>query len=353
MTKIFLRDRTTIGVGGPARRFEEATTDLHVEQLCREAREQHERVLILGGGSNLVVADAGVDACVIAMATRGIEQRIDGDSVELDVAAGEPWDAFVERTVNDGLCGLECLSGIPGLVGATPIQNVGAYGQEAGDRIVSVHLLDRRDGSRVMKPSAWCEFGYRDSVLKRHPDDFVVLGVTFRLRRGSVDEPRYGELREALRQDGERWRGEQGQRVIRDKVIELRARKGMVLNPNDPDSKSAGSFFMNPIVPVEQARTVELRARELGALRDGEKMPEFAASEGFVKLAAGWLIERAGFQRGMRRGQAAISSRHALALVNLGGATAREIMLLAAEIQRGVLDRFGVALEPEPVRVGF
>lgn len=353
MSANYLRDRTTLGVGGPARRLVEATTDAQIAMLCREARERDEKVFVLGGGSNLVVSDAGVDALVIAIATRGITQRRDGDHVELDVAAGESWDSLVERAVNDGLSGVECLSGIPGLVGATPIQNVGAYGQEVSESIVSVRVLDRRDGRAHEMPGSACAFGYRDSVFKRQPEQHVVLGVTFRLRVGAPDEPRYGELREALRAAGDTWRGAGGHRVLRDTVIALRRRKGMVFDLSDPDSRSAGSFFMNPIVTPEQASDVERRARATGSLGEGEKMPSFSAAGGQIKLAAGWLIERAGFKRGLRRGRAAISSRHALALVNLGEASATEVMALAAEIQAGVFERFGVHLEPEPVRVGF
>lgn len=334
-----LAPRTTLQVGGRADRYVVATTEEDVRHALREAPH----AIVLGGGSNVLVADAGVTGTVLAPALRGIERTRDGDRVLVTAMAGEPWDDFVAGCVADGLAGLECLAGIPGWVGATPIQNVGAYGQEVAHTITRVSAIDRRTGAGRVFGCAECAFAYRDSLFKReHAGRFVVTSVTFALREAPPERPTYKELANALAALGR----EPSLADVRAVVIRLRAQKGMVLAASDPESRSAGSFFTNPIVAhVDLPRIVE---------KTGDPtMPTFDAGEGRVKLAAAWLIERAGFAKGHAKGRARISRKHALALVNDGGATAAEIEALAREIQAGVQARFGVTLEPEPVFLGF
>jgi UDP-N-acetylmuramate dehydrogenase len=342
-----LADHTTLGLGGPARHSVAATTEEELVEAIREARD--EPVLILGGGSNLVVADEGFPGTVIRVATKGF--RVDGNMVT--VAAGEDWDAVVERTIAAGLAGLECLSGIPGLAGATPIQNVGAYGQEVSDTITGVRVYDREKQKITFYPNEQCGFGYRTSMFRGVPggrppgiaqrgvpggrppglaqrgdDRYVVLDVTFRL--GEPAPIRYAELAAAV--------GEAASLSgVRAGVLALRRRKGMVIDPADPDTRSAGSFFTNPILPV-------------GAVP--ADAPRFDAGEGLVKVPAAWLIEQAGFKKGQAGADGVrISTKHTLALVNAGGTTAG-LVALAREIRDGVRDAFGVELQPEPVLVG-
>jgi UDP-N-acetylmuramate dehydrogenase len=275
------------------------------------------------------------------MRTRGVDVSRQGDRVILDVAAGEPWDVLVARAVGEGWRGLECMSGIPGLVGGTPIQNVGAYGQEVGETITRVRVFDRETRAFVDMDRSACGFGYRASVFKRN-DRYVVTSVRFELEVGDASVPlRYAELTAALGIDA-------GTRAplqrVRDTVIALRRRKGMVIDPHDPDSVSAGSFFVNPVVDAAKLAEVESLASERPA--------RFDAGEGRFKLAAAWLVERAGFPKGWGTGRAGVSRKHALALVNRGGATAGELLSVAHAIRDGVHRRFGVRLEPEPVLVG-
>ena len=343
---------TTLGVGGPARRFAQPESEEELCALLRETRANREETMLLGGGSNVVVSDEGVAGCVVALGgLRGVRRRTEQeDAVELEVAAGEPFDPFVARCVAEGLAGLECLSGIPGLVGATPIQNVGAYGQEVSDCIVAVRSYDRRADAIVELDAAACGFAYRTSVFKTtHAGRHAVLSVTFRLRPGSPEPPRYAELARALAARD----GTPDLAGVRETVLGLRRQKAMVLDPADPDSRSVGSFFTNPILTDEEARAVETRARAAGLLGDGESLPRFAAGPGLSKLPAAWLIERAGFRKGYGRGAAGLSSKHCLAIVNRGGAAAREVVALARELRAEVLRRFGVILEAEPVFVGF
>jgi UDP-N-acetylmuramate dehydrogenase len=288
---------------------------------------------VLAGGSNVVVADEGVPGTVLRVLTRGVER----DGRRLVVAAGEPWDDLVARCVADGLQGFECLSGIPGSTGATPIQNVGAYGQEVSETVESVRVLDRATGRVEDMPAAACGFVYRGSVFK-YRDRRVVLSVTFRMGEGPRSGPlRYAELARAL---GVPVGGSAPLADVREAVLALRRRKGMVIDPADPDSVSAGSFFTNPILEPEAF------ARLAGP------PPAFPEPDGRIKTSAAWLIERAGFHRGYGDGRVGISSKHTLALVNRGGATTAELMALAREIAAGVRERFGVQLVPEPVLVG-
>ncbi|HVY36929.1 MAG TPA: UDP-N-acetylmuramate dehydrogenase [Polyangia bacterium] len=344
-----IRDRvplaplTTLEVGGDARHFTEATDEAAVGAALRWAAARDLPVAILGGGSNVVVADAGFDGLVIRVAPRGLrfDAAADGTML-LTAAAGEPWDALVAETVARGLGGLECLSGIPGLAGATPIQNVGAYGQEVADTIRSVRVLDRATLQVREMDAADCGFGYRDSRFKREPHAFVVLAVTFVLRPGAPPALRYPELAAALAGATAPTLAE-----ARAAVLTLRARKSMVIRAGDPNRRSAGSFFTNPVVEASVADEVARRAGTAGA-----GMPRFPAGPGRNKLSAGWLIEQAGFAKGLRRGAVGISTAHALALVNLGGARAADLLALAAEIVSGVRDRLGITLVPEPVLLG-
>ena len=343
-----LADHTTIRLGGPARDFVSAGTEHDLIEAVGAADARGEPLLILGGGSNLVVADEGFDGTVVQVATQGV--RYGPEPGTVTVAAGEDWDGVVARTIAAGLVGLECLSGIPGLAGATPIQNVGAYGQEVGETITQVRAYDREARRVRTLGRAECGFGYRTSRFKRDETRrLVVLSVTFRLSAQALSAPvRYAELAAALGIEiGDRVPAEQA----RAAVLAVRKRKGMVIDPADPDTRSVGSFFVNPVLDAAGLRTVETAARaRCGA---GTAVPRFEAGGGLVKVPAAWLIERAGFAKGYSPGDGArISSKHTLALVNSGSATTAGLMALAREIRDGVSDAFGVSLTPEPVLVG-
>ena len=343
-----LSDYTTLRLGGPARRFVQAGTEEDLIEAVRAADSGGEPTLILGGGSNLVVADEGFDGTVIQVATKGVDPG--GEPGLMTVAAGEDWDAVVAWTVAAGLAGLECLSGIPGLAGATPIQNVGAYGQEVAETITSVRTYDRVTGQIRTIPNERCGFGYRTSMFKR--DDarrHVVLGVTFRLAVQSASAPvRYAELASAL---GVEIGDQVASPRVRSAVMDLRRGKGMVIDAADPDTRSAGSFFVNPVLDGAALAAVEAAAR--ARCGPGTRVPRFDAGDGLVKVPAAWLIERAGFGRGYSPGDGArISSKHTLALVNYESATTAGLLALARQIRDGVRDAFGVSLTPEPVLVG-
>jgi UDP-N-acetylmuramate dehydrogenase len=334
---------TTLELGGPARHLVDATDDDTIAEALRWAEARHLPTAILGGGSNLVVGDAGFDGLVVRIETRGLRFEAVGDEVLVTAAAGEPWDPLVAQVVGRGLGGIECLSGIPGLVGATPIQNVGAYGQEVAETIRSVRVLERGTWRTRELPPAECRFGYRDSAFKHEPERYVVLGVTFALRSAAAPALRYRELTDALAANPRPTLAE-----ARATVLALRARKSMLVVPDDPNRRSAGSFFMNPILRAGDAEAVAARS---GA--DGAVMPRWPAPGGRVKLSAGWLIERAGISRGMRRGAVGVSSAHALALVHHGGGTTAELLALAREVAAAVQARFGVTLCPEPTFLGL
>jgi UDP-N-acetylmuramate dehydrogenase len=340
---VALAPMTTFELGGPARHFVEATAEDEILEAIRWADARRLNTLVLGGGSNLVVGDAGFDGLVIRAAPRGLELR-DGVVV---AAAGEPWDELVATTVARGWAGLECLSGIPGLAGATPIQNVGAYGQEVAETVQSVRALDRHSGRVLDLAAADCEFGYRDSMFKRAPSRHVVLAVTFALRPGGPPALKYAELARALG-----GAAPPSLARTREAVLALRRRKSMVIDAADPNRRSAGSFFMNPIVPAALGERVATQAVSEGLVARADEVPRFPAGPGTLKLAAGWLIERAGMTRGLRRGPVGISSAHALALVHHGGGTTAQLLALAREVRDAVQGRFGVRLEPEPTLVG-
>jgi UDP-N-acetylmuramate dehydrogenase len=330
---------TTIGVGGSARYFADITDPAALEPALDWAAARGVPVRILGGGSNVVVADAGFEGLVVRLATRGLEFSSAGTDIELSASAGEPWDEVVAAAVARNCQGLECLSGIPGSLGATPIQNVGAYGQEVSETLVAVDVFDRERRVTRSLAASECRFGYRDSLFKSEaPERFVVLGARFRLRPSGAPALRYAELqrhfadREAPPDLAE----------VRRAVVALRRRKSMVLDPSDENNRSCGSFFVNPVVSAAHAH-------ELAAAAGASDMPRYPQADGRVKLAAGWLIERAGFAKGTRRGAVGLSTRHALAIVCHAGATARDVFEFAAAIQAGVRERFRVELVPEPV----
>ena len=386
-----LADYTTVRLGGPARAFVRAGTEDELIDAVRSADAAGEPLLILGGGSNLVVSDEGFDGTVVQVATRGVsrdggpgaltvaagepvlilgggsnlvvsDEGFDGTVIQvatrgvsrdggpgvLTVAAGEDWDAVVARSVAEGLAGLECLSGIPGLTGATPIQNVGAYGQEVAETITAVRVYDRVTGDVHQIPNERCDFGYRTSRF-RGAGRFVVLSVTFRLAVQVLSAPvRYAELAATL---GVPVGGQVESAEARAAVIELRQRKGMVIDPSDPDTRSVGSFFVNPVLDAPALAAVEAAARA----RSGPqaRVPHFEAGDGLAKVPAAWLIEQAGFGKGYNPGDGArISAKHTLALVNAGTASTAALLALAREIRDGVRDAFGVSLAPEPVLVG-
>ena len=395
--RVALSAYTTLGLGGPAGRFVAAGDDEQIITAVRQADRAGEAVLVLGGGSNLVVADEGFPGTVIQVASPGItvvgdEPGGDGEAVLVTVGAGEAWDRLVEWSVAEGLAGLECLSGIPGLAGATPIQNVGAYGQDVAETITEVRALDRERDEVIRLSRADCEFGYRTSMLKRAAAGlatgrFVVLSVTFRLWRAEVEPDDAGGAAgagaassAAVSGAAGRGRGlsrpvkyaelartlgvEVGGRVplaeARSAVLALRRGKGMVLDASDPDTRSAGSFFTNPIVSAAQFE--ELRRRTAERLGPQTPVPHFPAdeappdggpAEGAVKVPAAWLIERAGFTKGYPAGGAArISTKHTLALTNPGDGTTADLLALAREIRAGVRAQFGINLSNEPVLVG-
>jgi UDP-N-acetylmuramate dehydrogenase len=337
---------TTLRLGGPAAELIEARTDDELRAAVADREGSGAPLLILAGGSNVVVADAGFPGTVVHVATRGIVRE--GDV--LHVAAGESWDALVARTVAGGLAGVECLAGIPGSVGATPIQNVGAYGQDVSETVVSVRALDRATGAVADLTPADCGFAYRSSAFKREPGRWVVLRVSFALAPGGVSRPiRYGELARTL---GVAIGDTAPLADVRDAVLALRRGKGMVLDPADRDTASAGSFFTNPILTAAELAALQDRvAAHLGP--DAPLPPAFPEPDGQTKTSAAWLIERAGFQRGYGDPDGiAISTKHVLALTNRGAGTTAGLVALAREIADGVEAAFGVRLVPEPVFVG-
>ncbi|MFB6551626.1 UDP-N-acetylmuramate dehydrogenase [Streptomyces sp. NPDC056405] len=336
---------TTFRLGGPATRLVTATTDAEVIAAVREADDTGTPLLLIGGGSNLVIGDKGFDGTALHIATRGLS--LDGTTLEL--AAGELWTDAVARTVEAGLAGVECLAGIPGSAGATPIQNVGAYGQEVSSTITEVTAYDRRSGETITLTNSDCGFSYRHSRFKAEPERYVVLRVRFELENADgLSAPlRYAETARALGV-------EPGERVpltdARETVLKLRAGKGMVLDPEDHDTWSAGSFFTNPILTDEEFAAFRARVDE--RLGTGAEPPAFPAGEGRIKTSAAWLIDKAGFTKGYGTGPARISSKHTLALTNRGDATTEDLLALAREVVTGVRETFGVTLVNEPVTVG-
>jgi len=339
--EVRLSDFTTLGVGGPARFF----CTLYREQDLKPALEIEQSrvlpILILGGGSNLLVADTGFSGIVIHMGMRGIAFDADRDDVIVSAKAGENWDSLVALCAEKNLAGIENLSGIPGYVGATPIQNVGAYGQEVGTTIESVRAWDRVENRIATLGKSDCEFGYRTSVFNsRHRDRYVILEVVYRLRSDGSPNLKYRDLADYFSSKKEKPSLEN----IRTAVLNIRRSKAMVIDPNNPDSRSAGSFFKNPIVSTSQLQKIRTISET--------DVPAFPAGDQH-KVSAAWLIEQAGFSRGYVKGRAGISSKHSLAIINRGGASASEIVALAKEMHEGVKALFEIELEAEPVLVGF
>ena len=342
-TAVPLAPFCTLGIGGAARWLVRAHSAGDVAAAHDWAGDRGVPLSVIGGGSNMVIADEGVDGLVLQIAMTGVEVSTAGADTLMTAAAGEEWDALVARAVMRGLAGVECLSGIPGTVGGTPIQNVGAYGQEVSHVIDSLTAFDRRAGVIVRLVASECGFAYRMSRFKgSDAGRFVVCDVTFRLREGSPTVT-YPDVIDQLMGDGVKM---PDVHQAREAVLAVRRRKGMVRDATDPDTRSVGSFFMNPIV------TRASYDRIAGA-NTHVRVPRYVMENGYVKIPAAWLIEQSGFTKGHAEGRVGLSAKHTLALINRGGATAREIVTFAARIKRAVMDRFDVSLRPEPVFVGF
>ncbi|HXE90216.1 MAG TPA: UDP-N-acetylmuramate dehydrogenase [Terriglobales bacterium] len=336
---------TTLKVGGPARYFADAACVDDVRAAVDFARSRGVPLFVLGGGSNLVVADAGFPGLVLRIGLSGIEERREDGKAIFEAGAGEDWDTFVAHTVAQGCAGLECMSGIPGTVGGTPIQNVGAYGQEVAETIDSVRVLDLESNQIQELCNPACEFAYRSSIFNTsRRGRYVVLAVRFALEPGGAPRIAYADLKKHFAgRDGTPSLAE-----TRQAVRQIRLSKAMLIVEGDEDCRSAGSFFKNPVVSEEQYRTLA----QVAASR-GLEVPRFTAANGQLKVPAAWLVEQSGFGKGYARGAVGISRRHALAVVNRGGATAAEIVALKDAIQARVEETFGIRLAPEPVFLGF
>jgi UDP-N-acetylmuramate dehydrogenase len=332
---------TTIGIGGPAKHFVSAETVDDVIDAVAWAETNGERLFVMSGGSNLLIPDEGFDGLVLQVRLRGVTvESEDADAVMVKVGAGERWDDFVALTVENRWAGVECLSGIPGSCGATPIQNVGAYGQDVSETIARVEVVERATRRVITLTNEECGFAYRSSIFKGPAlNRYIVVSVTFRLRPGGSATVKYPELLRYLEEKGASL---DDLAEVRKAVIAIRKRKGMVLDPADPDTRSDGSFFMNPIITRPQFETLTARAGE---------MPNFPSGAD-VKLSAAWLIEHAGFPKGFVHRNVGLSSKHTLAVINRGGGTASEVKELVAMIQAAVREKFGVEIHPEPIFVG-
>lgn len=346
---IALAPLTTFQVGGPARYFIEARTETEVKNALGFAADKRLLLFVLGGGSNLVISDAGWPGLVLKIALPGVEFESDRNRTLFCAGAGENWDQLVAFTVSKNCAGLECLSGIPGTVGGTPVQNVGAYGQEVSQTITGVRVLEVASGRVLQLDNVACGFTYRTSIFNTSQrGKYIVLEVAYRLERGRQPRIEYADLKKffgaaladrppALQQ-------------VRDAVRSIRQSKAMLLVSGDEDCRSAGSFFKNPLVSQAEADRILSVAQK----RVPDKtLPRYPGQDGMVKLAAAWLVEQAGFSKGYSRGPVGLSRKHTLAIVNRGGATARDIVALKDEIQKKVLEIWGVQLQPEPVFVGF
>lgn len=338
---------TTLRIGGPARYFVEATSRAEVAEAVAFASEKNLPLFVLGGGSNLVVADSGWPGLALKVGILGIERRpgVDEGRSLFDAGAGEPWDRFVSHAVMAECAGVECLSGIPGSVGGTPVQNVGAYGQEVSETIESVEVFDRRDGQVRELCNEACGFSYRSSVFNTtERDRFIIQRVTYALVPGGEPRLEYADLKR-------HFEGRETQPNLaetREAVRHIRALKGMLIVAGDADCQSAGSFFKNPILSEGQHEDLRRRAAERGLT-----LPSYPGLQKSKKVSAAWLVEQSGFARGYGFGHAGISSKHALAIVNRGGATAAEVLALKEQIQQRVEEIWGIRLDPEPVLVGF
>jgi len=342
---VALASLTTMGVGGPARYFVEAKTLADVTEAVSFSYSNKMPLFVLGGGSNLVISDAGWPGVVLKIAIGGIDENTrDGQSI-FEVGAGEEWDKFVARAISRNCAGVECLSGIPGSVGGTPVQNVGAYGQEVSESVESVLALDRRDGQVHELCNEACGFSYRTSIFNTtERGRYIILRVTYVLTPGGAPRVEYADLKRYFAG----WNMPPTLADTRDAVRKIRASKGMLISPADDDCRSAGSFFKNPVLSSTQYQDLTARAAAKGL-----QVPSYPALEAHHKVSAAWLVEHSGFSKGLVSGRVGISRKHALAIVNRGDATAADVVALKEQIQQRVEDIWGIHLEPEPVFVGF
>lgn len=335
---------TTLKVGGPARFFSRAESTEQAIEAIDWANAQSLPLFVLGGGSNVVIADSGWPGLVLQIAVPGIQQIDHGEKAVFEVGAGVEWDSFVEHAVALNFGGIECMSGIPGTVGGTPIQNVGAYGQDVSQTIRQVEVLDLQSKSVRALTNEACKFSYRSSIFNHaERGAFIVLKVSYTLEPGGPPHIEYADLKKFFQGNAAPSLAQ-----TREAVRQIRRSKAMLIVDGDPDARSVGSFFKNPMVSHQQLQDISANPAAAGA-----KVPSFAGESGEIKISAAWLVEHAGFQRGYTRGRVGISSKHALAIVNRGGATAAEIFALHREIQERVGEVFGIKLAPEPVFVGF
>lgn len=335
---------TTLGVGGAARYFAEAASEEDVRSALEFARSRTLPLFVMGGGSNLVVSDSGWAGLVLKVAIAGIERAHEGETTRFEVGAGVDWDEFVATAVAADCAGIECLSGIPGSVGGTPVQNVGAYGQEVSDTIESVRAFDLRHDHAVVLPEEECGFRYRTSIFNTtERGRYIILRVSYGLTQGGPPNLKYADLQD-------RFSGSASPSLVqvRDVVRQIRQSKGMLIVPGDPDCRSAGSFFKNPVLSEAEFSSLSKRATARGL-----KIPSYPALDARRKVSAAWLVEHSGFQKGFALGAAAISRKHALALINTGNARADDINRLEEKVRKDVEETWGIALEPEPVFVGF
>jgi UDP-N-acetylmuramate dehydrogenase len=346
---VSLAPMTTLKIGGNARFFVRAETEEQVIEAFKFAKRNSFELFILGGGSNILISDKGFDGLVLQIALKGISLGNENSTkINITVGAGEDWDKFVEFCVEKNFQGIECLSGIPGFVGGTPVQNVGAYGQEVSETIISVRCLDRKSGEIIELSNTECKFAYRTSIFNTTDKErFIVLAVKYALNVAGNSKIVYADLQKHF-----------GEKIptlneMRQTVLAIRAAKSMVIDENDSNSRSAGSFFKNPIVSSEIFKTVEEKAKQLKLIEENENLPNYPVDGENVKIPAAWLIENSGFYKGYTRGNAGLSTNHALAITNRTNATAAEILGLKNEIQNKVNENFGIFLTPEPIFVGF
>jgi len=336
---------TTLQVGGPARYFAEAASEDDILEAVDFAHAKRLPLFVLGGGSNLLVADSGWPGLVLKIVTGGITQQEAGGAVIFEVGAGVDWDEFVARAVTENCAGLECLSGIPGSVGGTPVQNVGAYGQEVSETIESVRAFDLKQGKTVVLLAESCGFRYRASIFNTtERGRYIIVRVIYRLIPGGSPSLKYADLQKHFADPGD----PPSLAQVRAAVRQIRQSKGMLIVPGDPDCRSAGSFFKNPVLSETQFQDLASRA-ELKGLN----IPSYPGLHAQRKVSAAWLVEHSGFNKGLTMGAAGISRKHALALINTGGARAADLVRLKEKIQQGVQEAWGISLEPEPVFVGF
>jgi UDP-N-acetylmuramate dehydrogenase len=343
---------TTLQVGGSARYFAELRREDEVREAAQFAKTRELALFVLGGGSNLVVADSGWPGLALRVAIGGITtQTTDapGNAVLFSVGAGVNWDDFVAHAVVQNCAGVECLSGIPGSVGGTPVQNVGAYGQEVADTIESVRALDLKEDRMVVLPKPACGFRYRTSIFNTtERGRYIILRVNYRLKRGGAPSLKYADLQKHFAERLAEKKTPPSLAETREAVREIRRSKGMLLVPGDEDCRSAGSFFKNPVLSEAQFRDLAERAKS-----EGLEIPSYPALDAQRKVSAAWLVEHSGFSKGYGLGAVGISHKHALALINRGDAKASDIVGLKDEIQHGVQKAWGILLEPEPVFIGF